>query len=210
MMSRRGIRLAAAVLALGAGLGVLQVTPAALPDALGVSILIILSILLAVALWMARPRKTEKANTEGSAMAFNNVAKPRIHLPGSFGPFQWEDLPRATVLSGGFSRVFYREFDTIAEPDQWRHFLYDPLRALRSHGVLDVIGGGGEEPRLIHIAIVKVRDPDERGNAVPGDCLAEPVDDELEEQRRNYRITTSIVNHEQPLNPRIGMATVLA
>lgn len=68
----------------------------------------------------------------------------------------------ARELGPGFE-LWFAEFDTREEPDEWREFLYDPLQQLKEAGILD----------------------DER-----------------------WRLSTLIVNHHKPLNPRIGLASV--
>jgi hypothetical protein len=69
----------------------------------------------------------------------------------------------------------------------------------------------------LHVTIYKLtgtdpEDPDYvsevtlRGERSAQRCRSTEV---AEESRRAWHLTTTVVNHEQPLNPRIGMATVL-
>jgi hypothetical protein len=133
----------------------------------------------------------------------------------SGAPFKKQPLPRSGRLAGGFSHIFYKEFDTIEHPDEWRQFLYDPLSSLDGHGVLAVADEAARRedrdpettPLLIHIAVYKLTEPgaEPMGAGVVGETV-----DTLGSARRNYRVVTTVVNHEEPLNPRIGMTSVLA
>jgi hypothetical protein len=146
----------------------------------------------------------------------------------SGAPFKKQPLPRSGRLAGGFSHIFYKEFDTIEHPDEWRQFLYDPLSSLDGHGVLAVADEAARRedrdpettpllihedrdpektPLLIHIAIYKLTEPGAK--PMGAGAVGETVDT-LGSARRNYRVVTTVVNHEEPLNPRIGMTSVLA
>jgi len=128
-------------------------------------------------------------------------------------PFQKQLLPRTGRLPGGFSHILYKEFDTIDHPDEWRQFLYDPLSSLDAHGVLAVAVEAAlaegrdleEEPLLVHIAIYKLTEPGATGVGGSG----APTVDTMGDRRKLYRVVTTVVNHEEPLNPRIGMTSVL-
>ena len=132
---------------------------------------------------------------------------------GSGKPFKKQPLPKSGTLPGGFSHVFYKEFDTIEHPDEWRQFLYDPLSSLDGHGVLAIAEETAMEegrdldsdPLLVHIAIYKLTE----AGASPSPGGSAPTIDSVGEMRRRYRVVTTVVNHEEPLNPRIGMASVL-
>jgi hypothetical protein len=120
------------------------------------------------------------------------------------GRFVWTALPRseeAQRLEGAAS-VFYGEFDTTLEPDTWREYLYDPLKVLRAEGIplpsdrlhitMVKLQGDGVEPSPEYVRLVEER------AAVTRDQLARAGEPE-----RDIMITTTIVNHEKGLNPRV-------
>jgi hypothetical protein len=117
----------------------------------------------------------------------------------------------AKRLNGGPRYLFYAEFDTTYEAEAWREYIYDPLRMLMAEGVPLPNGEGhghlginilkleeseGVEPSDNYVAKVT-----ERGNRTTA-ALEEfgPLD----ASQREHHITTTVINAEIPLNPRIG------
>jgi hypothetical protein len=150
-------------------------------------------------------------------------------MPGGDRPQRWESvgitgrfrrvrLPLsgdALALNGGRQRfLVYGEFDTGLEPEAWQTFLYDPLRVLNAEGLLD--GVEDEHPHL-QVNIIKLTGPEEYEDVYESETRqrgarsaeiygAAEVSDQM---RRDWYVSTSVVNHEAPLNPRIGMAAVI-
>jgi hypothetical protein len=136
---------------------------------------------------------------------------------GSTGRFFQTSLPmsrQALDLCGGRGKtLIYGEFDTGLEPEAWRAFLYDPLRVLSAEGVLDEIDAPG---RHLEIEIMKFAGPEEyeadyrTATEARGKKSAKVYDVALRaETRGGWRVTTVVVNHEQPLNPRIGAISIV-
>ncbi|MEX2323748.1 MAG: hypothetical protein WEA29_08285 [Acidimicrobiia bacterium] len=137
---------------------------------------------------------------------------------GSTGRFFQTSLPMsrsALDLCGGRGKtLIYGEFDTGLEPEAWRAFLYDPLRVLSAEGVLDAIDA---PDRHLEIEIVKFAGPEEyeadyrKATEARGKKSAKVYDGAAlhADTRGAWRVTTVVVNHEQPLNPRIGAVTIV-
>jgi len=131
---------------------------------------------------------------------------------GPSGRFYEIALPmshEAIRLNGELRYVFYAEFDTDGESAAWLEFLHDPLKMLKNENVtLPKVGGhlgirvmkleaDGQEPDDAYTNAITAR------NQVTIGLLGDWT---LDQEDRNRRVTTTIVNHEVPLNPRIGLA----
>jgi hypothetical protein len=142
----------------------------------------------------------------------------RWETVGSTGRFRRIRLPLsddALGLNGGRARhLVYGEFDTGLEPEAWRTYLYDPLRVLNAEGLLDDVEG--RHPHL-QVNIIKLTGPEVYEDSYAEDMRrrgarsAEVYEaaEVSEEMRQAWNVSTSVVNHEAPLNPRIGLTTVL-
>lgn len=139
---------------------------------------------------------------------------------GPSGRFKRAALPMSgearRLFGGAFRHILYAEFDTDLEGGSWHDFVFDPMRVLMAEGII------GESPMddhhaHLHVTIYKLtgtdpEDPDYvsevtlRGERSAEMCRSVEV---AAESRRAWHLSTTVVNHEQPLNPRIGMATVL-
>lgn len=140
---------------------------------------------------------------------------PEDGIPGGWkkvgtGRFSKSDLPMTDVaarLSRGEERfLLYGEYDTNHEKDVWGQFVYDPLKVLKAEGV--------PLPKQVHIVIVKL--PDD-GMGDSAEYLSEvearraATEDALkraEEPDRSQTVTTTIINHELGLNPRVAQVSV--
>jgi hypothetical protein len=120
------------------------------------------------------------------------------------------------LFGGAFRHILYAEFDTNLETESWHDFVFDPIRVLMAEGVIEATPLDDHHSHL-HVTIYKltgtdsedpdyVRDVTLRGERSAQRCRSTEV---AEESRRAWHLSTTVVNHEQPLNPRIGMATVL-
>ncbi len=147
-------------------------------------------------------------------------ARPEGWEPvGPSGRFQVIELPmsdEAKRLNDGTRHLFYAEFDTTNEPDAWREYVYDPLRMLIAEGVPLPVGAGHGHLGINIFKLeegegLKPPDPDEfaayvaevtaRGNKTLQ--LLEEYGD-LDPSERQRHVSTTVLNHELPLNPRIG------
>jgi hypothetical protein len=150
-------------------------------------------------------------------------------MPGGDRPQRWESvgatgrfrrvrLPLsddALTLNGGRQRfLVYGEFDTGLEPEAWGTFVFDPLKVLSAEGLLDDVED--EHPHL-QVNIIKLTGPEvyeeayesetrQRGERSAELYRAAEVSDDM---RRDWYVSTSVVNHEAPLNPRIGLSTIV-
>ncbi|GMQ86372.1 MAG: hypothetical protein BMS9Abin07_1947 [Acidimicrobiia bacterium] len=120
----------------------------------------------------------------------------------------------AIRLNGGPRYAFYAEFDTTHESEAWKEYIYDPLKMLVAEGV-----PLPEENGDLGINILKLEeeegyvppDPDEHERyveMVTARCdktlqLLEEYGD-LDPSERERHVSTLVVNHQVPLNPRIG------
>ncbi len=147
----------------------------------------------------------------------------------SKGPGQWEPagnsghfyssaLPMSDearrLNGGGLRHLFYAEFDTEDEGAAWKEFVYDPLKVLLAEGI--VSAAPEDAHPHIHVTIYKLTgsttsdegylaEVRERGR------LAAELYSNTEVSaatRQTWHVGTAVVNHEQPLNPRIGMAII--
>jgi hypothetical protein len=130
---------------------------------------------------------------------------------GPSGRFYQVALPmshEAIRLHGEPIFVFYGEFDTDLEPDVWDAFLKDPLKMLKNEQV--TLPSNGNH---FGIRILKLEDteggPDEEyveavtnRNQTTVGILGQWT---LAEEERGVHVTTTVINHERPLNPRIGI-----
>ncbi|MEX1208231.1 MAG: hypothetical protein WEE36_06400 [Acidimicrobiia bacterium] len=120
------------------------------------------------------------------------------------------------LFGGAFRHILYAEFDTDLEPDSWHDFVFDPIRVLMAENIIGPTPLDDHHSNL-HVTIYKLtgtdpEDPDyvaevtRRGELSARMCRSTEV---AEESRRAWHLSTTVINHEQPLNPRIGLATVL-
>ena len=163
-----------------------------------VEILLLIALVLAlgVIVWLLRQRTRPIRAAAASAEAGRG--------PSTTGRFQPMTLPRTTEAArlGGTDSVIYGEFDTEFEPEAWRAFLYDPVRVLTADAMRFPVN-------RLHITLVKLQDdgvsaPDEyrelvqARNAATLELLESAGDPD-----RDIVITTTIVNHQLGLNPRV-------
>lgn len=133
---------------------------------------------------------------------------------GPSGRFQVTELPlsdEAMRLNGGPRYLFYAEFDTTFESDAWKEYVFDPLRMLMAEGV--PLPNGAEHGHL-GINILKLEESE--GVELPADYVEELTErgertiaaleefGPLDASQRAHHITTTVINAEIPLNPRIG------
>ena len=133
---------------------------------------------------------------------------------GPSGRFQVTELPmsdEAIRLNGGPRYVFYAEFDTTFEAEAWHGYIYDPLRMLIAE---DVPLPNGAQHGHLGINILKLEE--RKGVEPPADYVAEVTErgertiaaleefGPLDASQREHHITTTVINAEIPLNPRIG------
>lgn len=133
---------------------------------------------------------------------------------GESGRFYAIELPmsaEAIRLNGGPRHVFYGEFDTILESEAWREYLYDPLRMLIAEDVpLPPLEGNS------HLGINILKLEEIGGGELPDDYETEVRErgsktlqvlkdhDPVDPGQRERHVSTLVINHEIPLNPRIG------
>lgn len=120
------------------------------------------------------------------------------------GRFHFMAMPRSSEAErlGSTKFFFYGEFDTTLEPDAWKAYLYDPLRVLRAEGVplpsdrlhitMVKLHGDGQDPSEEYVAMVQQRDE-----------ITRHLIDSHGAPERDIVITTTIVGHENGLNPRV-------
>ena len=104
--------------------------------------------------------------------------------------------------------VFYGEFDTELEPEAWNEFLKDPLKTLKNEDVTLPRRGAHFGIRILKLENDGVAPDDEYVEAVTARAQTTVGilgDWTLDEEERDRHIATTIVNHERPLNPRIGI-----
>jgi hypothetical protein len=147
---------------------------------------------------------------------------------GNTGRFSSIALPMSrqavSLLGDGAApdHAFYAEFDTTHEPESWRAFLMDPLTMLRAEGLtLPHPYKDGRHGHL-EIEIFKLEQSPGMGDFDPGyvDAMKarelathEMLEAYLEEhgpltpeEREQRHVSTTVINHEIGLNPRIGTA----
>jgi hypothetical protein len=131
---------------------------------------------------------------------------------GPSGRFQVTELPlsdEAIRLNGGPRYLFYAEFDTAVEGRAWHDYIFDPLAMLIAENV-------PLPPELGHLGINILKLEDVEGLEPSDDYVsrvtergtrtlevmkaATPVDP----GERKRHVSTMVINHEIPLNPRIG------
>lgn len=168
--------------------------------------------------WLNRQESQPVARSREDVVMAKNDEPGRWEPVGTSGRFFWTSLPmspEAVELNGHRPKtLIYGEFDTDLEADSWRTFLYDPLRVLSAEGILELLG---DVRRHLEIEIVKLTggelDDRERRAALRtrGDESAEAyrAADVPEDLRASWRVTTTVANHEQPLNPRISVTSIL-
>lgn len=127
------------------------------------------------------------------------------------GRFFFVKLPSTSVavrLRGGKSQyVAYGEFDTGGERDVWRQFLYDPLTVL----VAEKVPLPSER---VHIVIVKSPDDgreesaDYQQEVEARRAATEAALATANEPDRDLIVTTTVLNHERGLNPRIAQVII--
>jgi len=104
--------------------------------------------------------------------------------------------------------IFYAEFDTILEEEAWLAYLKDPLKMLTNENVWVPSAGNLH----LGINILKLegkegdygegyKDPVERR----GEGTARLLKEYGEPDRKLLHISTTVLNHEIALNPRIGI-----
>lgn len=123
--------------------------------------------------------------------------------------------PARSLVGGAFRHILYLEFETIYESGPWHDFVFDPLRMLIAEGIIESTPLD-EHHSHIHVTIYKLTGPDAedadyvsevtRRGALTSEMFKKTV--VAEGTRSAWHLGTTVVNHEQPLNPRIGMATV--
>lgn len=168
--------------------------------------------------WLNRQEGQPVARSREDVVMEESDELGRWEPVGTSGRFFWTSLPmspEAVELNGHRPKtLIYGEFDTDLEADSWRTFLYDPLRVLTAEGILELLG---DVRRHLEIEIVKLtggelEDPERRetlrtrGNESAEAYRAADVPEDL---RESWRVTTTVANHEQPLNPRISVTSIL-
>lgn len=217
-MGHRRSWLIALGLAVAASAGALQLTDRALPGGWAVLVAV---IGLAIAALGMRPfglREEARSTMEGSAMN-QSTERQEWEPVGSTGHFHRISMPMSgearRLNGGGFRHLLYAEFDTDDEGAAWKEFVYDPLKVLIAEGI--VPSAPEDANTHIHVTIYKLT-----GDAAsdPG-YIAEVRDrgqkaaelyaraDIAGSTRGAWHVATTVVNHEQPLNPRIGMASIV-
>jgi hypothetical protein len=203
-------------LALAAGIGIFQLTDRAVSAGWAVLAAV---IGLVVAAWGVRPRASWKdsGSTKGGSAMDENLERQEWEPAGSTGHFYKISMPmsgEARGLGGSFRRLLYAEFDTADEAAAWKEFVYDPLKVLIAEKIVSASPVG--DPH-VHVTIYKltgepatdegylaaVRDRGQRAAELYARAVIEAS------TRRAWHVGTTVVNHEQPLNPRIGMASIL-
>lgn len=185
------------------------------------AILGLLVALLVAASGMWPPGSRSKKNPAMGEPSMNDVANHELWTAvGETERFLQAELPMSTegsrLLGGGFRHILYAEFDTDSEPEAWREFVYDPLKVLIAEGIIGVTPLDDHHSHL-HVTIYKLTgtssdDPSYLSRVTQrGDLAAEIYRNTSvpEGSRGAWHVATTVVNHEQPLNPRIGMTTVL-
>ena len=137
---------------------------------------------------------------------------------GSTGHFYRISMPMSgearRLNGGGLRRLLYAEFDTEDEGAAWKEFVYDPLKVLIAEGIVSESPDGDAH---VHVTIYKltgepakdegylaaVRDRGQRAAELYAKAAIGAS------TRSAWHVGTTVVNHEQPLNPRIGMASIL-
>lgn len=204
-------------LILAAGIGVLQLTDWAISAGLAVLAVV---IGLVVAACGARPLASwleSAATKEGLAMD-ENLERQEWEPVGSTGHFYRISMPMSgearRLNGGGFRQILYAEFDTEDEGAAWKEFVYDPLKVLIAEGIVSESPDGDAH---VHVTIYKltgasatdegylaaVRDRGQRAAELYGQAAIDAS------TRGRWHVGTTVVNHEQPLNPRIGMASIV-
>jgi hypothetical protein len=215
-MRRRGIQIAILAVALAAAIGGLQSTRWAPPAWLTGSALI---ICFAVALYGVVLIVTNAApgSPKGGLAMQANQEHGGWEPVGESGRFQRISLPmsmEAIDLNQHRQRsLLYGEFDTGLESAAWAAFLYDPLRVLVAEGILE---GSDGSPAHLQIEISKLTGSEDYESEyleriqARGDTSAELYQgtEVPEGLRGSWRVSTTVANHEYPLNPRIGMTTI--
>jgi hypothetical protein len=222
VMSHRGTAWIVSAFGLAVFIGGLQTARGEVPPWLAVPVLIVSLALAAYGAWLMAMEARSRSPERGGAEMYEGGSGWRDI--GNTGRFRVTEFPmsvEAARLSEG-RHIVLGEFDTKLEEDHWRRFLYDPLSVLLAEGILDEVGG---TRRRIHIGIYKlsVGDREPEGPLFEEYRAAkEPVMERSAEEygkdehmarltpdfREGFCITTTVINHEQPLNFRIGMATI--
>ncbi|HLE38432.1 MAG TPA: hypothetical protein VJA44_02115 [Acidimicrobiia bacterium] len=217
-MNRRRSWMIVAGLALAAGVALLQLTRWALAPAPAV----LASLIgLVVAAYGVRPigsRTKTHSTREGSSMDYRKELQGWEPV-GSSGHFRGISMPMSDearrLNGGGFRHLLYAEFDTEYEAAAWKEFVYDPLKVLVAEGIVSETPV--EAHPHLHVTIYKltgakagddgyIAEVRERGRRAAELYLNTEVSASA---RQTWHVGTAVVNHEQPLNPRIGMAMVL-
>ena len=217
-MSHRRGWLIALGLGLAAAIAILQLTEWALPVAPAVVAAAVGLVVAAYGLWPSGIQVGKDSTKEGSAMSVGAEGQVWEAI-GSTGHFHRISMPMSgeaqRLNGGGFRHLLYAEFDTEDEGAAWKEFLYDPLKVLVAEGIVPETPD--EVNSHLHVTIYKltgtaasdegyvaaVRERGQRAADLYGKAAV------TASSRRTWHVGTTVVNHEQPLNPRIGMATVL-
>jgi hypothetical protein len=217
-MDRRRKWLIVSGLVLAAVVALLQATRWALDSTPAIIAFLVAVLVAGYGMRPIGPRSKSHPRTGGPSM--NDVPKDLWEPVGETGHFRRALLPMSETArllpAGGFRHILYGEYDTDSEPEAWHDFLYDPLKVLIAEGIV------GETPEdehhsHLHVTIYKLTGPASEDEAYRsevgqrGDHAARVYASATiaDGARRAWHVGTTVVNHEQPLNPRIGMTTVL-
>ncbi|HEX5630329.1 MAG TPA: hypothetical protein VFY15_01590 [Acidimicrobiia bacterium] len=166
---------------------------------LNVVLLIALLLAVGVIVWLVFGRRRPSSRVAAFA-----AASSEGWSRSESGRFHYMTMPRSTEAErlGSTEFFFYGEFDTTLEPDAWKAYLYDPLRVLRAEGVplpshrlhitMVKLHGDGQDPSEEYVAMVQQRDE-----------VTKRLIDSHGAPERDIVITTTIVGHENGLNPRV-------
>jgi hypothetical protein len=217
-MDRKGPWLITVGLGLGAAIVIIQAAGRGASPWLFVAVLAWCLAIAGYGAWLNRQESQPVARTREDVVMEHTNEPGRWEPVGASGRFFSTSLPmsdEAQALNGGRPKtLIYGEFDTSLEAESWRAFVYDPLRVLSAEGILEQLG---DVRRHIEIEIVKLTgeelDNTERRTALRarGDTSAEMyrAADVSDDARESWRVTTTVANHEQPLNPRIVTMSIL-
>ncbi|MEX0825826.1 MAG: hypothetical protein WD184_03560 [Acidimicrobiia bacterium] len=217
-MSRRRKWMIVTGLVLAAVIALLQATKWAVGSIPAILGLLIALLVAASGIWP--PGSRSKKHPAMGEPSMNDVANESWTPVGKTGHFLQAELPMSDegsrLLGGGFRHILYAEFDTDSESDAWREFVYDPLKVLIAEGIIGATPLDDHHAHL-HVTIYKLTgtssdDADYLSRVTQRGELAAEIYRKAsvpEGSRGAWHVATTVVNHEQPLNPRIGMTTVL-
>ncbi|HSM02962.1 MAG TPA: hypothetical protein VK960_11065 [Acidimicrobiia bacterium] len=208
MTRRRGIGTIAFAGVVALITAVVQGTSLALPTWIAVALLLFAVLLAGFGFYQMVSETRVGGPGKGEAMV---TEMPETWQSVGVGDrFRIVELPQLGAYSLNDSPAFaiYAEWDTGVETEALVEFLKDPLRILHVEGVLEATQGA--KPR-ISLTFTKVpgTEPDPNADALrerAAQAVALYREDGSEPEspgRSDYRITTTIFNHEQPLNFRV-------